>query len=174
MAISVVLSIIISIQYTACLNCQILSPIIFYLTFSIGVLYLSYMAKIDSNNTFGDFSKRINLSSDRHNLKPIAPSLTFEKYLIQSIKEGNAILEAEKNSVNTPPKPDSVKLPTNPCTEVSKNAYTRARIEILAKLTPIARGVIEKMERNELEKDNRYDRFCQAIAILGDKLSEQK
>lgn len=136
------------------------------------------MAKNDSSNTFGDFSEKIKLDPSRQNLKPVNSKLSFEQYLMIAIKEGHALLDEEaknapKDSVKKPTTPDSVKL-ENKLGEVSKNPYVRARIEILNKLSPEARTVIEKMEKNEIERDLRYERFCKAIQIKGDQLSGNK
>src|ERR1035438_3310978 len=126
------------------------------------------MAKSDSSNTFGDFSKKIKLSPDRMNLKPVNQSLSFDECLSKALQEGYALLAAEeKNSVKTAPNPNSVKL-ENKLGETSKNAYVRARSEVLNKMSPAARAVIEKMERGDLTKDTRWDTFCKAATILGD------
>lgn len=139
------------------------------------------MAKTDTNNTFGDFSKKIKLSKDRQNLKPVNPKLSFDQYLSHALQEGYAILEAEgsgsvkpKDSVKpsaTAPKSDSVKL-ENKLGEISKNAYVRARTVVLNKLKPEVKAIIEKMEKEELPKDTRWDTFCKAITKLGDDFSE--
>ena|ERR1039458_10122780 len=135
------------------------------------------MAKSDSSNTFGDFSKKIKLSPDRMNLKPVSQSLSFDECLSKALREGYALLEEE---AKTPPK-NSVKPPASvkhsPALEdalgkMSDNPYVRARIEVLNKMTPAARSVIEKMEKGELTKDSRYDTFCKAVTILGDSLSK--
>jgi len=130
------------------------------------------MAKSDPINKFGDFSKKIKLSKDRQNLKPVNPKLSFEQYLSQALQEGYAILEAEGSGSVT--KPVSVK--TSPILEdalakMSDNPYIRARAEILNKMSPIARSVIEKMEKGTLPKDPRYDTFCKAVTIKGDQIS---
>lgn len=131
------------------------------------------MAKSDSSNTFGDFSKKIKLDPSRKNLPPVDQNLTFEQHLAQAIKEGNELLaldyKAPANKPKTPAK-------TSPALEealakMSDNPYIRARTEILKKMTPEARSVIEKMEKGELKKDTRYDTFCKAVTIKGDQLS---
>ena len=139
-----------------------------------------FMAKSDPSNTFCDFSKKIKLDPSRQNLKPVDPKLSFDQYLSQSLQEGYALLEAEakskpvqKASTTAPLKSDSVNL-ENKLGETNKNAYVRARSEILKKLNPESRAIIEKMERNELEKDLRWDRFCKEIRIRGDELSNSK
>ena len=134
---------------------------------------MRYMAKRDNNNAFGDFSKKVNLSPDRKNLKPVDQKLTFEEYFAIAIKEGYALLAAEeKNPVKNPStlKSDSVKL-DNKLGEMSKNAYVRAREEVLKKMKPETRAIIEKMERNEMERDSRWDTFCKAVTIKGDQIS---
>ena len=135
------------------------------------------MAKSDPSSTFGDFSKKIKLDPSRQNLKPVDQSLTFEQYLTIAIKEGNALLDAEakvkpaqKASVTAPLKSDSVNL-ENKLGETSTNAYVRARSEILNKMKPESRAIIEKMSADEIKKDARWDTFCKAVTIRGDQLS---
>ena len=136
------------------------------------------MAKSDPSNTFGDFSKKIKLDPSRQNLKPVDPKLTFDQYLSQALQEGYALLEedakkAPKASVkvlSTAVKSDSVKLETK-LGEISKNAYVRARAEVLQKMNSETRAIIEKMEQGELPKDLRWDTFCKAVTIRGDQLS---
>lgn len=138
------------------------------------------MAKSDTSSPFGDFfkKKKIQLSPDRQNLKPVDPSLTFEQYLAIAIKEGEALLAAEektkpKNSV----KPAGSVKPSpaleDALAKMSDNPYVRARVEILTKMGPTARSVIEKMEKGELSKDDRYDKFCKAVTVRGDQISSQ-
>ena len=136
--------------------------------------YGVYMAKNDNNSTFGDFTKKVNLSPDRKNLKPRPQGLTEEQYLSIALQEGYALLEEdEKNSVKTPPsasKSDSVKL-DNKLGEMSTNAYVRARIEVLGKMNPKTRATIEEMERIGNTCNPTYNKFVEAVTILGDKLS---
>jgi parvulin-like peptidyl-prolyl isomerase len=136
------------------------------------------MAKNDNNPPFDDYSKKlkkVKLSPDRQNLKPVDPKLTFEQYLSQCIQEGNALLAAEektpKNSVKAP---GSVKpsVLEDALSKMSSNPYIKARAQVLKKMSPDARSVIEKMEKGELTKDTRWDTFSKAVALLGDKLSE--
>lgn len=136
------------------------------------------MAKTDNSSPFGDFfKKKIKLDSSRQNLKPVDPSLSFEQHLAQAIKEGEALLAAEekakaKDSVK---KPESFAQPSaklqDALAKMSDNPYVRARIEILNKMGPIARSVIEKMEKGTLAKDDRYDKFCKAVTTRGDQIS---
>ena len=133
------------------------------------------MAKSDPSNTFGDFSKKIKLDPSRQNLKPVDPNWSFEKHLSYALQEGYALLEedakkAPKASVTAPLKSDSVNL-ENKLGETSTNAYVRARSEILNKMKPESRAIIEKMSADEIQKDARWDTFCKAVTIRGDQLS---
>jgi hypothetical protein len=132
------------------------------------------MAKSDPSNTFGDFSKKIKLDPSRQNLKPVDPNWSFEKHLSYALQEGYALLEedakkAPKASVTTPATPSPVL--EDALAKMSDNPYVKARVQLLNKMTPKARDIIEKMERNEMERDTRWDTFSKAITILGDKLS---
>ena len=134
------------------------------------------MAKSDPSNTFGDFSKKIKLDPSRQNLKPIDPSLSFEQYLAIAIKEGEALLAAEektkaKGSVKPEPFKQASPALEDALAKMSDNPYIRARTEILRKMTPEARSVIEQMEKGTKAKDTRYDTFCKAVTIRGDQLS---
>lgn len=132
------------------------------------------MAKSDPSNTFGDFSKKIKLDPSRQNLRPVDPKLTFDQYLTIALKEGNALLKAETKT-KPAPKASTTATPSpvleDALAKMSDNAYVRARVEVLKKMTPETRAIIEKMERGELPKDLRWDTFCKAITIKGDQLS---
>ena len=130
------------------------------------------MAKSD-NNTFGDFSKKIQLDPSRQNLKPVNPKLTFEQYLSQAIQEGYALLAAEeKNSVKNPePFKQSSPALNDALGKMSDNPYIKARTQILLKMTPTARAAIEEMERIGNTCNSTYDKFARSVTILGDKLS---
>lgn len=132
-------------------------------------------------NTFGDFSKKVKLPKDRQNLKPVNQKWTFDQHLSHALQEGYAILEAEgsgsvKTSLNFRPSKHVSETPQklqDALAKVSTNPYIRARVEILNKMTPLARSVIEKMENNTLPKDHRYDTFCKAVTIKGDQISSK-
>ena len=136
------------------------------------------MAKSD-NSTFGDFSKKINLSPDRQNLEPVNPKLSFEQYLFQCIQEGHALLNAEATSSvtkrNSVKSPEPLKQPPSILQDAlaksSPNPYVRARAEILGKMSPGARAAVEEMERIGNTCNSIYDKFAQSVTILGDKLS---
>jgi hypothetical protein len=127
---------------------------------------------------FGDYNEKlqkVKLDPTRQNLKPVDPSLTFEQYLAIAIKEGEELLAAEeKNSVK---KPESFAQPKEKLQDtlgkMSDNPYIRARTQILTKMTPKARSVIEDMEKGSVKKDARYDTFVKQVTILGDKLSSK-
>ena len=126
------------------------------------------MAKKDDN--FPNQMKNIKLTPSRQNLAPVDQALSFEQYLVIAVREGNALLAAEqkinsKNSVKTPSSAKSENMLDK------ANVYTKARVEILAKMASDARGIIEKMECGELKKDSRWDTFCKAVMIRGDQLS---
>lgn len=128
------------------------------------------MAKIDNNHPFGDFSKKIKLSSDRKYITPRPLGISEDEYLMMSIKEGIALLAAEgTGSVKKPQIQENSGKLQDTLAKMSNNPYVRARGEILAKMTPAARSVIEKMENGQLDKDSRYDTFCKAVNQLGEK-----
>lgn len=131
------------------------------------------MAKSDPSNTFGDFSKKIKLDPSRQNLKPVDPNWSFEKHLSYALQEGYALLEedakkAPKASVTAPAKSSPVL--EDALAKMSDNPYIRARHEVLTKMTPTARSVIEKIEKGELPKDSRYDTFCKAVSVRGEQI----
>jgi hypothetical protein len=138
----------------------------------------NFMAKKDNDGLFNDFfnqMKKVKLSPDRQNLKPVDPSLTFEQYLAIAIKEGEALLAAEeKAKAKSSVKPEPLAQPSAKLQEalakMSDNPYVRARIEILNKMGPTARSVIEKMEKGDIPKDGRYDTFCKAINARGEQI----
>ncbi len=119
--------------------------------------------------------KKVKLDPSRKNLKPVDPSLTFEQYLAIAIKEGEELLaleeKAKKPSVK--PAPKSTAALEDALGKMSDNPYVRARIQVLQKMKPEARSVIEKMEKGTLPKDSRYDTFCKDVGILGDQLSSK-
>lgn len=107
------------------------------------------------------------------------PTPMHEETLSELVVAGYKILEAEAKAKGgippvptkpVPPKDDMKRLESQ-MASTSDNPYIKARIQILNKMTPIARGIIEKMEKGELPKDSRYDSFAQAVANLGDKFS---
>lgn len=123
-----------------------------------------------------DKLKKVKLDPSRKNLKPVDPKLTFDQYLAQCLKEGAEMLEAEekaKPSVKPTPLAKTSKKLEDALGKMSDNPYVRARTQILGKMKPEARSVIEKMEKGTLPKDSRYDSFCKEVGILGDKLSSK-
>ena len=98
---------------------------------------------------------------------------------MQAVKEGNLLLDAEAEAKGTKPAPSSVSsvkpdsktsVQDNLATK-STNPYARARGELLSKMSPTARTVIQAMEAGTMKKDARYDKFLLQISELGDKLS---
>lgn len=135
------------------------------------------MAKIDNNSPFGDGSylnklKKVKLDPTRQNLKPLPEGLSIEQIITQLVKEGNELLEAEaKTKPSVKSTPESKAALEDALGKMSDNPYIRARVQLLRKMTPEARSVIEKMEKGTLAKDHRYDDFCNMVTRLGDKLS---
>ena len=136
------------------------------------------------SNNYDEYMKKlqaVKLDPSRKNLKPVNQSLTFEQHLIQAIKEGNALLDAEAK--NSKPKVPSVKSPEpiaqspeklqEALAKMSTNPYVRARIQVLSKMQADARSVIEEMEKGNHPKDIRWDMFCKAVTEIGDKLSSK-
>lgn len=119
--------------------------------------------------------KKVKLDPSRKNLKPVDPKMTFEQYLNQCIEEGEELLAAEgKNKPAPAMKPQSKKVLDDALGKMSSNPYIRARTQILTKMTPEKRSVIEKMEKGNLPTDSRYDEFCKEVTRLGDNLSSNK
>lgn len=140
----------------------------------MGIVVLGIERNSVSNyDEYMDKLKKVKLDPSRKNLKPVDPKLTFEQYLVQCLKEGEELLAAEekaKPSVKPTPA-QSKKVLDDALGKMSDNPYVCARIQILTKMKPEARSVIEKMEKGTLPKDSRYDQFCKEIGKLGDKLS---
>ena len=128
------------------------------------------------NNSPSNFSKKIRLDPSRRRLKPADPNLTFEQYIVASIKEGEKLLAKEekdnlKRSVKIPPSKSPSPILEKALAKMPDNTYVRARLEILNDMQPTDRAIIEKMEKGLLPKDSRYDTFCKKITIRGDQLS---
>lgn len=106
--------------------------------------------------------------------KPYPDNWSIERQIIEACREGNLLLESDSKV----PKPPSGSVNPDPKTAVqdnlaakSTNPYVRARGEIMSKMTPKTREIIEKMEAGTLKKDARYDKFLSQIIQLGDKFS---
>jgi hypothetical protein len=136
------------------------------------------MAKTSLSNNYG-------FPLDRGVITPRPAGLTEKQYLIHALKEGYKLLTEDAkpappnafgNKVAT--KVDSVKPEPSKVQDTlamkSTNPYVRARQTILTQMTTAQRNTIERMERGELEKDNRYDIFIREVTALGDKLSNIK
>jgi hypothetical protein len=107
------------------------------------------------------------------------PKPDHEESIAEAVAEGFKLLEEEEKGkskakasdiLGYDPNSDKKRLETK-LASTSDNPYIRARIQILNKMTPTARAIIEKMENGKLEKDSRYDAFVKAVEILGDQLS---
>jgi len=89
------------------------------------------------------------------------------------VRQGDLLLaaeEAEKNKTSS----TSSKALEDSLAAKSKNPYVRARVQVLAKLPAELRKRVEQMETTKDVKNPIYERFTKAIALLGDKLSEEK
>jgi hypothetical protein len=129
---------------------------------AIGVLGTERIFMAKSNKGKGDpddLSTRIK--------KLLRPD--HEESLAELIAEGNRLLAEEtKNPLKKPVSNDSVKLQEK-LGSMSNNPYVRARTEILKKMTPEARAILEQMSSGKKDKDNRWETFCSAISKLGEK-----
>jgi hypothetical protein len=139
----------------------------------VGIVVLGTRRTSPMSN-FDDYMsklKKVKLDPSRKNLKPVDPSLTFEQYLAIAIKEGEELLAAEEKakapSVKSTPKTTAAL--EDALGKMSDNPYVRARIQVLQRMKPEARSVIENMEKGTLDKDTRYDTFCKAVNVLGEK-----
>ena len=116
----------------------------------------------------------IQLTPGRYPLpKPYPETWSIDRQIVEAVREGNKAIDEDEQKSS---KPNSVK--SDPKTAMedslaakSNNPYVRARGEILGKMTPKARSVIEEMEKGTIKKDARYDKFCLQVSELGDKLS---
>lgn len=126
-------------------------------------------------SNFDDYEsklKKVKLDPSRKGLKPDPAWWTFEEQLAHAVADGLKLLEAEEKAG-----PKSVK--SSPALEdalgkMSANSYVRARTRILTKMTELARGIIEKMEKGLLPKDHRYDTFVKQVTRLGDQLDDEQ
>lgn len=125
-------------------------------------------------SNFDDYNsklKKVKLDPSRKGLKMDPPHWTFEEQLAHAVADGFKLLEAEEKS-KAKPSPSPVL--EDALGKMSDNPYVRARTQILTKMTPTARSVIEKMEKGTLDKDSRYDTFVKQITQLGDKLDAEQ
>jgi len=124
-------------------------------------------------NNFDEYMKKVESVDlgpmSRRNL----PIPDHEETIKELVEEGNRLLiEEQKTNKVSPPKDDSKQLDTKLATN-SKNPYICARVQLLNKMKEGERKIIEQMEKKELERDLRYDRFIKEVTVLGDKLSEK-
>ena len=113
--------------------------------------------------------KPIELDPSRQKLKPRPKGLTEQEYFMLALKEGHALIAVdEKNPSVTPSIMSKVQASLG---KMSNNPYTTARSQLLEKLRPELRSVIEDMINGKILKDQRYDTFCRSVTELGDKLS---
>jgi hypothetical protein len=113
---------------------------------------------------------------------PYPNSWSIERQLIEAVREGNLLLEAEAKEGKPAPssvKPDAKTAVEDALASKSDNPYVRARAQILSKLDPHIRSLIEHFEtlsselraKQSFNQRTRYDTFCKQVTELGDKLS---
>lgn len=143
-----------------------------------GVLYLS-MKKTPIEQLIYDYEqwkskhmKPIELDPSRQNLKPRPKGLTEQEYFMVALAEGHALIAVdEKNPSVTPASAKAISKLQNALTKLSTNPYVKARAQLLEKMHPTLRSVIERQELGKAPSDARYEKFLKDITDLGDKLS---
>ena len=131
---------------------------------------------MNTPNEFDDFiNKMKQLSAQK------AKATKRDQTIAEMVAEGNRLLEEEEREKNSKKKPEPPKPQPDETTKlestlgsISENPYIRARVQLLNKMTPEARKVIERIEKGELERNHVYDRFVHDVALLGDNLSNTK
>ena len=124
-------------------------------------------------NNFDDYLdklKKVKLDPSRKNLKPRPSGLTDEQYLTLAIKEGHELLGADSVKPTPSVKESNSEL-QSALAKMSTNPYARAQAELLDKLPPKARSVMEDMINNAIPRDDRYDKFMRQVISIGNKLS---
>lgn len=121
--------------------------------------------------TNNEKQQKVQLDPTRHNLVPPPTGLSIEKLINLLIAEGQELLlqEEQTASVKNPPPPQQAL--EDALGEKSSNPYIKSRVEVLKKMKPSERAIIERMEKNEIPRDSRWDQFQKWIIIRGDQLS---
>ena len=89
-----------------------------------------------------------------------------------ALAEGHALIAVdEKNPSVTPASAKAISKLQNALTKLSTNPYVKARAQLLEKMHPTLRSVIERQELGKAPSDARYEKFLKDITDLGDKLS---
>lgn len=127
------------------------------------------MSKTNSN-PYNDFMAEIAKTKGKHLSRFGLPRTAGIQSFDELIADGNKILEEEQKLQN-PCQEIPIKNKPSTLDTHSTNPYVKARNDILNEMTPEKRNVILKMENGQLEKDSRYENFCNDIRKLGDKLS---
>jgi hypothetical protein len=83
-------------------------------------------------------------------------------------EEGMKLLDEEVRTPAPPKTLDAALGATDP------NPYIRARIQVLKDLSDKRRAAIEEMEKTGKTDDPEYVKFAAAVAMLGDKFSDEK
>ena len=108
-----------------------------------------------------------------------SPNLPIDQLIIALCAEGMMLLEAEEKAKTKAapamkPKTDDSKRLNSALGLGDKNAYVRARAQVLGKMTDAQHKQIEEMEKTGDTKNRIYSEFITAVSNLGDKLSEKK
>jgi hypothetical protein len=116
--------------------------------------------------------KPIEMDPSRQNLKPRPKGLTEQEYFIVALQEGHALIAVdEKNPSVTPASAKTIFKLQQALAKIADNPYVRARAQLLEKMRPELRSVIERQEIGKAPSDDRYEKFLKDITELGDKLS---
>lgn len=108
-------------------------------------------------------------------LKP-SPELPIDQLITALCAEGMMLLDAEekaKTKAAPAMKPNESKRLSSALAAGDKNAYVRARAQVLAKMTDAQHKQIEEMEAKKDTQNRIYAEFIKEVSKLGDKLSEK-
>ena len=115
---------------------------------------------------FSDYLERMSRTPfNRLNLKPETDEESDPKNTKNTdrwIAEGELIIASESKLKSVPPK------------KVSDNPYEQAKYEMMERLGPKAKSIIEQMEAGTLPKDDRYQKFIDQVIKRGNEISDEK
>ena len=128
------------------------------------LLYLSNMTEAESNLE----KYRTHLQETGYDkLRPMKNQPADENELMKRLGDEGMKLLAEE-AVTAPKTLDAALGATDP------NPYVRARTQVLKDLSDKRRAAIEEMEKTGKTNDPEYAKFAAAVALLGDKFSDEK
>ena len=130
------------------------------------LLYLSNMTEAESNLE----KYRTHLQETGYDkLRPMKNQPADENELMKRLgDEGMKLLAEEAVTASKPKTLDAALGATDP------NPYVRARTQVLNALPSDKRARIELMEQDKKTDNAVYDDFAKAVALLGDKFSDEK